>query len=92
VIIIELIILFAAIALIFRASRRKIKKTAIHQDLVPKLAEPVTNDREQVKLSISTRVITDSYFHDPEDDIYLETPHPNINRKALFISSSIERI
>jgi hypothetical protein len=85
VIIIELIILFAAMALIFRASRRKIKKTAIHQDPALKLAEPVTNDREQVVLTISSRVTTDSYFHDPKDDTYLETPHPDINRKALSL-------
>lgn len=72
-------------ALIFRASRRKINKTAIHQDSLPKFQEPITNDQERVVLSISSRVIKDSYFHNPDDDIYLETPHPNINKKALSL-------
>jgi hypothetical protein len=66
-------------ALIFWASRRKNKKDIVRHDVLPNSAEPLANDQGQLKLSISCRVTTDSYLHDPEDDTHLETPHPNIN-------------
>lgn len=72
-------------ALIFWASRRKNKKDIVRHDVLPNSAEPLANDQGQVQVSVSLQVTRDSYLHDPQNDIYIETPHPNINKRALSL-------